>query len=119
LAQVCETTGTIGPLVVPGRTPCLRCVALARGDRDPQWPSVAAQLSGAGTLPEACDVTLATLVAALTAMQVLDYVDDVNRPAALGRVLEYDLGAGTLRRRSVRPHPACGCGADTLEPTLA
>jgi len=119
VAQVCETTGAIGPLVIPGRTPCLRCVALARGDRDPQWPLIAAQLSGAGVVTEACDVTLATLVATLTAMQVLDYIDDVERPATLAGVIEYDLGAGTLRRRSVRAHPLCGCGADTLEPTLA
>jgi bacteriocin biosynthesis cyclodehydratase domain-containing protein len=112
LAQVTETTGVVGPLVIPGRTPCLRCVALARGERDPLWPSIAAQLLGDGTVTEACDITLATLVAALAAMQVLAYVDG-EEPASYGGILEYDLGSGTLRRRTVAAHPACGCGVDS------
>ena len=113
LAHVTETTGIVGPLVVPGRSPCLRCVALARGERDPRWPSIAAQLLGGGAAPEACDVTLATLVASLAAMQVLAYVDGEPEPASYGGMLEYDLGSGTLRRRTVVAHPACGCGADS------
>lgn len=36
----------IGPLVVPGITPCLHCVHLARTDADPAWPAVATQLWG-------------------------------------------------------------------------
>ena len=113
LAHVTETTGVVGPLVVPGRTPCLRCVALARGERDPRWPSMAAQLLGGGAVAEACDVTLATLVASLAAMQVLAYVDGEPELASYGGTLEYDLGSGTLRRRTVMAHPACGCGADS------
>jgi bacteriocin biosynthesis cyclodehydratase domain-containing protein len=112
LAHVTETTGIVGPLVIPGRTPCLRCVALARGERDPLWPSIAAQLLGDGSVPEACDITLATLVAALAAMQVLAFVDG-ERPTAYAGILEYDLGSCTLRRRTVAAHPACGCGADS------
>ena len=46
-------------------------------------------------------------------MQVLAYVDGEARPASYAGILEYDLGAGTLRRRSVAAHPACGCGADS------
>src|SRR5699024_6969970 len=34
----------VGPMVVPGLTPCLRCADLYRADRDPRWPYVAAQL---------------------------------------------------------------------------
>jgi hypothetical protein len=34
----------VGPLVVPGRGPCLRCLHLHRCDRDPAWPRLAAQL---------------------------------------------------------------------------
>jgi bacteriocin biosynthesis cyclodehydratase domain-containing protein len=112
LAQVMETTGVVGPLVLPGHTPCLRCVALARGERDPLWPHLSAQLAGSGAVTEPCDVSLATLVGALATMQVLAYVDGDPRPASYGGIVEYDLGAGTLRRRSVRAHPACGCGAD-------
>src|SRR5262249_22612498 len=41
-----ETTALIGPLVIPGQTSCLRCADLQRGDRDPDWPLLAMQLSG-------------------------------------------------------------------------
>jgi len=92
LAHVTETTGVIGPLVIPGRTPCLRCVALARGERDPLWPSIAAQLLGGGSVTEACDVALATFVASLAALQVLACVDGEARPGSFAGILEYGLG---------------------------
>jgi bacteriocin biosynthesis cyclodehydratase domain-containing protein len=107
-----ETTAVIGPLVVPGRTPCCRCVELARGDRDPAWPSLSAQLLGSGRRIEPCDVVLATLAAALAVAQLLAFLDDpTSRPPALGAVLEIGLGDLRLRRRTVRPYPGCGCGA--------
>ena len=56
----------VGPLVLPGATPCLTCLDLHRVDRDRGWPVVAAQLGGASrplggqrtTAP--CDVVLAS-----------------------------------------------------------
>jgi bacteriocin biosynthesis cyclodehydratase domain-containing protein len=107
------TTAVIGPLVVPGRTPCCRCVELARGDRDPAWPSLSAQLLGSSRRVEPCDVVLATLAAALATAQVLAFLDDGDPPPpALGAVLEIGLTDLRLRRRSVRPYPGCGCGAE-------
>jgi bacteriocin biosynthesis cyclodehydratase domain-containing protein len=107
-----ETTALIGPLVIPGRTPCCRCVELARGDRDPAWPSLSAQLLGSSRRVEPCDVVLATLAASLAAAQVLGFLDDPTaRPSAVGAVLEFGLGDLRLRRRTVRPYPGCGCGA--------
>jgi hypothetical protein len=35
VAETYETLGSVGPLVVPGRSPCLRCLDLHRRDRDP------------------------------------------------------------------------------------
>lgn len=35
---------TVGPLVVPGRTPCLTCRDLHARDRDPAWPRLHTQL---------------------------------------------------------------------------
>jgi bacteriocin biosynthesis cyclodehydratase domain-containing protein len=107
-----ETTAVIGPIVVPGRTPCCRCVELARGDRDPAWPSLSAQLLGSARRVEPCDVVLATLAASLAVAQVLAFLDDPDaRPPALGAVLEFGLADLRLRRRTVRPYPGCGCGA--------
>lgn len=34
---------TVGPIVVPGRTPCCQCLALHLRDRDSAWPAMAAQ----------------------------------------------------------------------------
>lgn len=42
---------TIGPLIVPGRTPCLSCRDGHERDRDSAWPSLHAQLIGATSLP--------------------------------------------------------------------
>jgi hypothetical protein len=109
LVAVRDAVATVGPLVVPGLTPCLRCVELGRGERDPAWPRVAAQLVGDAREVEPCDVVLATLAATLAAWQVLTYVDGVDRAATMGGVLEFAAGDGRLRRRSVSSHPACGC----------
>jgi bacteriocin biosynthesis cyclodehydratase domain-containing protein len=107
-----ETTAVIGPLVVPGRTPCCRCVELARGDRDPAWPSLSAQLLGSTRRVEPCDVVLATLAASFAVAQLLAFLDDADtQPPALGAVLEIGLADLRLRRRTVRPYPGCGCGA--------
>jgi hypothetical protein len=109
LACVRETVGLVGPLVVPGLTPCLRCMALARGERDPHWPLLSAQLIGSPAT-EPCDGALASLVASLAAMQALAYLDD-EEPATIGGLLEFDPLRASLRRRTVDAHPACGCGA--------
>jgi hypothetical protein len=107
-ARVVELTGIVGPLVVPGRTSCLRCLELHRGDRDPAWPRIAAQAAHRGSVVAACDVTLATHVAALAAQQVLASLDGFS-PATVDGTVEVSLPYGLPRRRSWRPHPACGC----------
>ena len=38
-ASADEAIGIVGPLVIPGRTACLRCLDLTRTDRDPAWPA--------------------------------------------------------------------------------
>ncbi|WP_297081770.1 hypothetical protein [uncultured Demequina sp.] len=44
LLVTCDERGaTIGPLVVPGSTPCSQCLGLAAADRDDSWPHVALQ----------------------------------------------------------------------------
>ena len=40
LAEVRDTVGVVGPLVLPGRSACLRCLDLVRTDRDPGWPGL-------------------------------------------------------------------------------
>jgi bacteriocin biosynthesis cyclodehydratase domain-containing protein len=112
LVTVRETTAAVGPMVLPGDSPCLRCMHLARADRDPHWAALSAQLAGDSRPVEPCDVVLATLAAAHAAAQVLAAIDSPDRrPASVGGVLELGAESGQLRRRSITPHPSCGCGA--------
>jgi bacteriocin biosynthesis cyclodehydratase domain-containing protein len=106
-----EAIGIVGPLVVPGRTACLRCMDLTRADRDPAWPLILAQLLGRQPDPPACDAPLAAAVAAHAAAQALAFID---RPSEAGAVangtLELVLPSWQWRRRTWPPHPDCDCG---------
>jgi hypothetical protein len=83
LAGVRETTGVVGPLVVPGSTPCLHCQHLSRFAADSAWPLLALQLARRAQAGlDACDVTLATLVGALATAQVLAFLDAGHARAA-------------------------------------
>ena len=109
-AAASEAIGVVGPLVVPGRTACLRCLDLARADRDPAWPLILAQLAGGVGAP-ACDTILAMAVAVQAAAQALSFVD---RGAAASTVvngtLELVLPGWQWQRRTWLPHPDCLCG---------
>jgi bacteriocin biosynthesis cyclodehydratase domain-containing protein len=112
MVMVKETTAQIGPLVVPGHSPCLRCVELARADRDPAWPVLAAQLVGEARSVDPCDIALASAAASLAAMFLLAWIDDPGGCSPLvGGTLELGLADLALRRRTVVAHPDCGCTA--------
>lgn len=113
-----DVTAVVGPLVVPGHTACLRCLELGRGERDPAWPRLAAQIVGEPPALEPGDVVLATMAAAVAAAQLLTLVDGVERPATMGGVLELSGVDGRARRRSVSSHPACGCSPATELDTM-
>src|ERR1700683_4855396 len=105
-----EAIGVVGPLVIPGRTACLRCLDLTRAERDPAWPLILAQLEGREPNPCACDAPLAAAVAAQAAAQVLAFID---RAVAAGPVangtLELVLPGWQWRRRTWPRHPGCSC----------
>lgn len=111
-----EAAGAVGPLVLPGRSSCLRCLHLHRGDRDPAWPLLALQLEHAPASTPACPAALSAMLAGVAALQALAYVDGEPRPAAVDGTLELALPDWRVRRRSWRAHPACPCGATTVEP---
>jgi hypothetical protein len=118
-ARVRDVTGLVGPLVLPGRSSCQRCHDLHRADRDPAWPSIAAQLSSAGRhRVVAGDVVLATAVAAHAGLQVLAFLDGDPAPPTLDGTLEIGQPDGLVRRRSWSAHPACGCAWHRSDPAL-
>jgi hypothetical protein len=108
----------VGPLVLPGGSPCLRCLDLHRTDRDPTWPRLLAQLPGRATAADVGETASSRLGAALAALQVLAHLDGLGAPArptppappaAVGATLEVDLPDGLVSRRAWTLHPACGC----------
>lgn len=96
----------VGPLVIPGRTPCLRCTDLTRAGADPGWPTVLAQL---GRLRLRLPALLTGWAAAVAATQALAFLDG-GRPETAGATME--LTAADLRTelRIWPSHAECGCG---------
>ena len=110
-AAASEAIGVVGPLVVPGRTACLRCLDLTRAERDPAWPLILAQLAGGGADPPACDAVLAAAVAAQAAAQALAFIDrPASASAVINGTLELVLPDWQWRRRTWPPHHSCDCG---------
>ncbi|MEU0806158.1 ThiF family adenylyltransferase [Streptomyces sp. NPDC005970] len=110
-AGVLEASGVVGPLVCPGITPCAGCVAARRAEREPAWPRMLAQWRSGRRRPTwACDTALATVVAGVTAVHALGFLDG-RLPTAAGARLEAALPALTWDMRRIEPHAECGCGA--------
>mgnify|MGYP001249734418 CR=1 FL=1 len=110
-AGVVEGTGVVGPLVLPGATPCADCLMRQWAQREPTWPLLVAQWRSARrTGVPACDVALATLVASVAASHVLGFLDS-GATVAAGARLRYVLPDVTGEREPVTAHPECPCGA--------
>lgn len=110
----------VGPLVLPGRTPCLRCTDLLRCELDPDWPALLSQLCRTTGTPSASLLGWAAGITVIQVLTVLNALENPSRtwPETLGATLE--LGRdGIQRRRSWPRHPACGCGWTTTEAPAA
>ena len=101
----------VGPLVVPGRTSCLRCADRRRTELDPCWPAVAAQLAGRAL---AADLACTQATAALAVAQVLRFLawdETQEAPPVWNASIELDPFDGATSMRDWPAHPACPCGA--------
>ena len=100
----------IGPLVVPGRTSCLRCRDLHLADADPTWSRAAVQWSA--RKPASVAGGLAYLAGSWAALQVLALVDagphHVSVPTLDG-ALVITLPAAQPTWEARPAHPLCGC----------
>jgi hypothetical protein len=106
----CADRVVIGPLVRPGRGPCLRCLDLHRADRDPAWPHLATQLlAQQGRVGARGEVASSTAAAGIAALQALTYLDGLVVPFTIGRTMEVTLPDGIIETRRWAAHPACGC----------
>lgn len=94
---------TVGPVVVPGRTPCLSCRHARRIDDDPSWPLLASQLIGRPALRTDVAVVLEAAVLAARMLRAADTAGDATVSVRLS-------AAGLRRVWSVhRPHARCLC----------
>jgi hypothetical protein len=101
-----DATVVVGPLVGPRDSPCLNCLELHRCDRDPVWPTIAAQLPGAASAA-ACAITTLLAGAAYAADEVLAHLD--GRPVRTRAAVVEITSPRSTRRRSWNPHPDCDC----------
>ncbi|WP_137724388.1 hypothetical protein [Prescottella subtropica] len=109
--------GIVGPLVLPGRTSCLRCADLTRCAVDDEWPHVAAQLLGRVGYAGPAAV-LATAAVALGQLEkVLSGVAH-PAPATLDATLELDLDEHRLAVRPWPRNPRCTCSRFLDEPEI-
>jgi hypothetical protein len=106
--------GTVGPLVVPGHTPCLRCGYLHAADQDRAFPTVHLQRSYARVDTAPVDTALALAVAAHAVMTVCSWVESGggppgDQPQPSSTRLHLRLPGGHLEQHHVAAHPLCGC----------
>ena len=74
---------SVGPMVVPGETPCLGCLDLVRTDGDPSWRWLRQQVEAHGGLAEG-ESALGAIGAGLAARLVLAHLDHYPAPPGVG-----------------------------------
>lgn len=97
----------LGPIVEPGRGPCLYCLQLHATDRDPAWPAITAQLLDRPAPP--LDAVTAHQAAGLAGRLVRERLDAHRAVPARSVTIEGRTGA--LSARSWTTHPDCRCAA--------
>ncbi len=102
---------TVGPLVVPGVTPCHACRHAHRRDADPVWPVIASQLLARPSAPS--DPALVTVAAGL-AVALLSEPASVRTRSATLRSRDAE-----PRWHAHEPHPACWCRSPARSATPA
>ena len=98
---------TVGPLVVPGLTACVRCVEAHRCDRDPRFAALLRQLREGEHGPDPVDPVLMQLALAWAVHDLVRFVDG-DPPSTWSSTVAISPGTVVESHRWAR-HPACGC----------
>jgi bacteriocin biosynthesis cyclodehydratase domain-containing protein len=115
VVRLTEGRAVIGPFVLPGLTPCLRCLDAHRAEDDPSWPLLVEQYSRASRrdradgVPEPVDATLAASAVAWAVRELTAYAEG-GTPGTLGRTVVLAARSGETETHPWWPHPQCGCG---------
>lgn len=117
-ASLRDLVGVVGPFVVPGRTACLRCVDLARAQRDPCWPTLIASTQVARPRTMAVAPSLAAVTGSYAASETALWASGFL-PVTCDAVVEIPHGIGQVQTVAYQPHPACGCGWSEPRETMS
>jgi len=104
----------VGPMVLPGETPCIRCLSLYEIDNFGYTRLERIDINGSNELP----AVTAHYIAALAASQILNFIDQLNSTSE--KVIARNTGIGEVSyinfQRLAEPqvvaiarHPLCGC----------
>lgn len=102
-----SATISIGPIVIPGQTPCARCISMALEDQNPAWAEISMQklLKPAKEVP----VAVAHHIAGVAALELLHFVDQ-GQSQLVGKSARIDYHQPTkAEQHGFSRHPACGC----------
>ena len=97
----------VGPLVIPGKSACSRCVTLARGDQHPRSREIDIFRSTHTELE--IPVTIAHFVAAQIAAEILRYIDTKKSVLISTRLRTNYLDVCNPQHIRFARHPLCGC----------
>lgn len=109
-----EGTAIVGPLVVPGKTACLRCLDADAADTDPSWPLLVEQYAAASSqdridgMTEPIDPIVADLALSWAARDVLTFFEG-GQASSLSATLRFTRSLRDVEAAQWSPHPACGC----------
>ncbi len=114
LVRLVEGRAVLGPFVVPGQTPCLRCIDAHLTDADASWPLLVEQYARAvrreraDGVPEPVDAALASLALSWAARDLATYAEG-GTPTTLASTIELAPRLDTVGTERWSPHPRCGC----------
>ncbi len=104
----------VGPLVVPGRGPCLDCLDRVRADLDPSWSWLREQASAPALVAEG-ECALTAVGAGLAARMVLAHLDGYPVPDGVGFEVASPWPDPVARQWPA--HPDCApCSASSPRP---
>jgi hypothetical protein len=99
----------VGPVVIPGLTPCITCHDLSRADWDHAWPALLPQLGrSTGSIAPALPAPLVYAAAAEVGVEVLA-VAAGQRPRTAGQILAVGPAHDARATWPVAFHHGCAC----------
>lgn len=106
---------TVGPMVLPGASPCARCIELANARVDPYWSSISTQVGDKpnGSTEGLVDAAVIAWAASVAVMSVTALLARDANPACpnplVGRRLFLRCPGPEMRQVTLDLESACGC----------